>query len=277
MDIKCGKCSRAIGDAEYVYCNGFCDAVCEFHTQCTGLNEKELDACKNANVFWMCERCRFLLDSARFRSTINSLDAVHYMQQKEYNKTVDDLKETITHLNDSISSLLELKKLETINESRIDVPGPANSGSPLSFTQKETASESKIDVPTNSGAPLSSTRIENPATICSEQRSGTFKVFLSNIDRRVTEADISELVSSRVGTRKPFNVKRLVPAWKQVADMEYISFKVELDILERKKALSPGCWPPGMRYREFREDRNRNVPWSPRQYGRLYRHNENTV
>ena len=178
------------------------------------------------------------------------------------------------HLNDSISSLLELNKLETVNESKTDVP--AISGSPLSFAQKETASKSKMDVPTNFGTPLSSTRIEKPAEICTEQRSQTFKLFLSNIDRKVTEADIYELVSSRVRTRKPFSVKRLVPAWKQVADLEYISFKVELDVFEREKALSPGCLPPGMRYREFR-DRNRDVPWSPRQYGTLCRHNEKTV
>ena len=250
MDSKCGKCSSAIGDAEYVFCSGFCDAICKYHTQCTGLTEEELAVCNNvcSNVFWMCERCRRLIDNARFRSVINSLDAVHYIQQKECNNTINDLKETITHLNDSIGSLLELKKLET-------------------------TSESKIDVPANSGAPLSSTRIENPSEICNEQRNETFKLFLSNIDRRVTEADISELVSSRVGTRKTLSVKRLVPAWQHLADVEYISFKVELDVCERKKALSPGTWPPGMRYREFR-DRNRDVPWSPRQYESLHRHNE---
>ena len=271
MDHKCGKCSCAIGDADYVYCDGFCGAVCKFHTKCTGLTDAELEACNNNNVFWMCERCRFLLENAKFRSVINSLEAVHYIQQKECDKTIIALKDTITHLNDSINSLLEARKLEIASISKIDVP--MNSGAPLSSTRIETANESKIDVPINSGALLSSTRIEKPAEIFTEQRSGTFKLFLSNIDRRVTEADISELVSSRVGTRKSINVKRLVPAWKQLADVEYISFKVELDVCEREKALSPGSWPPGMRYREFR-DRNRDVPWSPRHYRSPHCHND---
>ena len=251
MDHKCGKCSCAIGDAEYIYCDGFCGATCKFHAQCTGLTDAELEACNNNNVFWMCERCRFLLENARFRSVINSLDAVHYFQQKEYNKTIDDLKATISHLNDSVSSLLELKKLE--NESIC-----------------------KTDTPANSDAPLSSTRIVDPAETHTEQRNESFKLFLSNIDPNVTEADISELVSARVGTPKPFSVKRLVPAWRHLGDVEYISFKIELDASERGKALSSGTWPPGMRYREFR-DRTRDVPWSPRQYGSLRRHNENTI
>ena len=249
---KCEKCCLIIDDEEdYVICHGFCEAVYKFHTQCTGLNENELEACKNTNVFWVCDKCRFLLNSVRFRRTINAFDDVHKMQQTECNKTVDDLKESITHLNDSIKSLLEMKKLET-------------------------ASESKTDVPVNSGTPLSSTRIEKPAEISTDQRSETFKLFLSNIDRRVTEADIYELVSLRVGTLKPFSVKRLVPAWKQLADLEYISFKIELDVQVREKALSPGCWPPGMRYREFR-DRNRDVHWSPPLYRSFHRHNEMIV
>ena len=253
MDSKCGKCFGPIGDAEYVFCGGFCDAICKYHTQCTGLTENELTVCNNvcSNVFWMCERCRVLIDNARFRSVINSLDAVHYIQQKECNKTVNDLQETITHLNDSISSLLELKKLETTRESTTDVSG-------------------------NSDAPLSSTRIEKPAEICSEQRNATFKLFLSNIDRSVTEADISALVSERVGTQKAFSVKKLVPAWQQQTNVEYISFKVELDTRDREKALSSGTWPYGIRYREFR-DRNRDVPWSPRLQGSLRRCNENIV
>ena len=232
------------------------------------MTEKELDVCNNGNVFWMCERCRCLLENATFRSTINALDAVHFVQQKECNKTIDDLKDTIMHLNDSISSLLNLKKLETAGDSRIDVP--AHSGAHL-----EIASESRIDVPVNSSAPLSSTQLVDPAEICSEQRNETFKLFLSNIDRNVTEAGISVLVSERVGTQKAFSVKKLVPAWQQLANVEYISFKVELDARDREKALSSGTWPYGMRYREFR-DRNRDVPWSPPLHGSLHR-NENTI
>ena len=250
MDSKCAKCYCAIGNAEYVYCGGFCVEICKYHTQCTGMTEKELDVCNNGNVFWMCERCRCLLENATFRSTINALDAVHFVQQKEHNRTVNELKDTIAQLTDSISGLVEKKP--------------------------ETSCENKTDDSPNPDIPLSSTQIVNSTEISSEQRNETFKLFLSNIDRGVTEADISVLVSARVGTQTPFSVKKLVPAWQPLENVDYISFKVELDARDRKKALSSGTWPSGMRYREFR-DRNRDVPWSPRQYGILHRPSDITI
>lgn len=61
------------------------------------------------------------------------------------------------------------------------------------------------------------------------------------------------MVSEVLGTDDAVIAKRLVPPWKDVATMDFISFRVDLDSSLKLRALTLTSWPAGIRRREFKE------------------------
>lgn len=91
------------------------------------------------------------------------------------------------------------------------------------------------------------------AVVEQSNRNDRFWLFFTRVKNCVTEQQILEFVTDRLGTDDAI-VRKLVPAWKDTLSMPYISFKIGIHIRLKETALLPSTWPAGLRFREFRED-----------------------
>lgn len=88
-----------------------------------------------------------------------------------------------------------------------------------------------------------------------------FWLFFTRIKNDVTEDEIRSMVSESLGPdRDTLLVKKLVPAWKDVSLLPFISYKVGIDPELKQRALCPSTWPRGISFREFQE---RLDAWEP--------------
>lgn len=95
------------------------------------------------------------------------------------------------------------------------------------------------------------------------EMSKTFELFLTNIDKYVTENEISLMVSRCLGINSTniFDVKKLVSNSRDFCKLDYVSFKIALDEHQRTLAMNESTWPKGVKFREF-VNRHSNT-WKP--------------
>lgn len=257
-DSVCKKCAQSIDPKELsAVCEGYCGDL--FHAKCALLTEGDLGVL-SWSIIWMCEVC-----INRFRSTRDSIgpDSPSETLHETSNRKVarKDEEETKPTIEDEVK---ELKKavagvIDTL--AKIVPTVPAAFTSPLHST------------------PLSSSFMlldgTSACNTCSgenetEQRrqsktSGNFSLLLSNIDVSVSEMEIHQLVTRALGIciHDPDHVEvvKLISNWKHRSRIDYISFKVILDVRWKAKAMNPSTWPKPVRFREF-VNRN-NDTWKP--------------
>lgn len=120
-----------------------------------------------------------------------------------------------------------------------------------------------------SSSPLSSTKLQVDSGPASEydsepqmsscstmpnlQQKDTFSLFLSNIHSYANISDVECMVRKSIGIEdeEEIKVSKLVPSWKDVSQLEYVSFKIVLNVRWKKTALSLSTWPTGIKFREF--------------------------
>lgn len=83
--------------------------------------------------------------------------------------------------------------------------------------------------------------------------SEKYQLFLTKIKNSATENDILEMVVSALGIENSDDVavKKLIPFWKDVTTVPYVSFKVVLDVRFKHAAERTTTWPEGLCFREF--------------------------
>lgn len=235
MQRICGKCKEQIdADVRAVVCEGFCENINPFHLECVGLALEYADACLHQNIMWMCDSCRDMMESIKFRNTVNKLRC-----DAEPPKVLN-------------SELKQLKhEIRTIHKSLME----------LSDIVKDGKNSSDLALPISTRDILSSTVIHDEYTKASTNDASNFELFLSNIAPDVTEEDVGELVRNTLNLSEPIYVKRLVPAWRNVTTLDYVSFKVKLKQKHRLNALDATIWPTGIRCREFKN--YPTIAWKP--------------
>lgn len=250
MDSCCEKCSLAI-DAKtdlFTVCEGMCAK--SFHAECVGLTESDVCAL-SSNVIWLCNPCMKVYYRIRERSSTDVATNTDASDADLPPRTiVDDVTELKNTVADIVCTLAKLAQ-------KSDCPSTHHCSSPISSfnlfdgtneigcstKRKENLQEDAV--PLNFGPPLEST-----TEVLDED---VFALYLTNIDRCTTEDDISLMISRQLGIplSSCLDVVKLLPKWKNVNTLDYVSFKIRLNKSLKATAMNSSTWPKGIKFREF--------------------------
>lgn len=100
-------------------------------------------------------------------------------------------------------------------------------------------------------APLSSTRL-HPIDSSPTGNDSSVSLHVSNIANDISQTEVIDMIKDSIGATHISSIKLLVPPWKDLSALDYISFKVDVNVKFRDAALDPSSWPEGVRCREFR-------------------------
>lgn len=240
MGKNCEKCSQTINtDTDlYTVCEGKCAKW--FHARCVGVTESDL-CTLSSNILWFCDTCMTWLCKTRDRIIVDATSNTEPSRAME--DEIRELKCTVAEIARTLAEVVRK-------------PGPV--------------------APDRHSTPIASPKLRDvPNEIAchtlqaDESKSEGFALYLSNIDNTATENDISMMVSHSLGAPLPTctNVVKLVPKWKQINSMDYVSFKVLLDTKLRPLALKESTWPKGIKFREFVS--RANETWKPNSFETL--------
>lgn len=212
MYTHCNVCEIEFRPEDVVVaCEGLCDDRRQFHAKCVGLSYDEGCACLHANIFWMCDCCRDLIEKGRFRNAIKK--ETNYATQEE----LDCLKVDIERISTIISQMTSNCSAE-----------------PSTSKERRMESERFVD---EHNSPLSSTKISATDHIVDNRDDDEIQLYISNIANDVTEQEVKAMVCKSIGVSDVRSIKPLVPAWKDTSTLDYVSFKIVVDAHFHKSAL----------------------------------------
>ncbi|XP_053691532.1 uncharacterized protein LOC128740050 [Sabethes cyaneus] len=259
MPSVCESCANNIeAGKNSMKCGGFCSAL--FCAKCCGLNDEIYAAVVNkSNLFWMCNTCKNLMDKARFRNALVSVE-------KANSELIAALKDQIR--NDILQDIKE--EIRTNFKTLIDsVPKTplalAPSPFPLNSAKRKRDRDDIEHSTTRPTKLLRGTGICTSSTLSEpvSQADEKFWLYLSGISPEAPDASVTNLVIEKLGTNDVAVVK-LIPRGKDPRTLNFVSYKIGLPLTLKDKAMDSGTWPIGIVYREF-EDKtvNRRVFWKP--------------
>ncbi|XP_058828154.1 uncharacterized protein LOC131688044 [Topomyia yanbarensis] len=255
--MNCKKCTTLVVPGDNIIdCDGFC-------SECVALTVAEVLSCnKHRNIFWMCTPCADIMSDVRNfgafrdkRQAISDADcfvpiraasvAVHTKSQTDednsnYLEEISKLKQQIADIQESVAEICRF---------RPDATSALENSPDLSSSMSST----KL---------LQGTSIVSRFTHSSTKKNSVSSrcwLFFIRIKNTVSENEVTAMVAEALGS-EDIIVKRLVPEWKDVASMPFISFKVGVDSKLKRIALAPTTWPHGICFREFHEQFS---VWSP--------------
>lgn len=231
MIQNCETCKiEIVAEDVVVSCEGLCEDQRYYHARCVGLSYDEGCACLHQNIFWMCDPCRDSIEKARFRKAFGEKQNNEYATQDE----IDCLKSEVNRISEVVSKMA------------------------TNITTAPNQSTSTSTQCTYHHSPLSSTKLfaNDPAP-----NESLLQLYVSNIAPDVTENEVKQMVCESIGAPNVLDVKCLVPPWKDVSTLNYVSFKVTVDAQFRESAFRISNWPSGVRLRQFRD--YYNSVWRP--------------
>lgn len=243
--MPCKKCSLPIDPENELFtrCSGRCSQP--FHALCVeDFSADTARALKCRNLIWLCDDCLVEFGSNRYREVDED------PHQQQLMNEITELKVQVAEISGMLSDVQLTRSTEgECSRNFVKHSTPVSNKSPNSTTM-----HALIHRPPSQGE-------KNECSTIDDGRS--FSLMLSNINNRVTDGEINQLVSRSLGTAESDIVKvtKLVPRWKDCEELEYVSFKVVLDRKWKNAALNASTWPKQVRYREFVD--RRAVAWSP--------------
>lgn len=210
-----------------------------FHAKCVGLSEDQGRACSQRNIFWMFDECTELMGTIKFRAVVNKMRS----HTKPLEIEIERLKSDAAEMREKMNTMQD----HVTNK-------------PVACVNEPTHEEEFRFSPSTSYVPLSSTRVSvNRAN--EGQNNDSLKLHISNVANDVTEEEVLQMINKAIGVEQVRYIKCLVPPWKDLSSLDYISFKVEIEHYYRETALKTSTWPKGVRCREFVKFGNRT--WRP--------------
>lgn len=184
----------------------------------------------NPNILWICNKCRRAKEERRSSQKASIIDST----------TTSDIVELKTEMERTKVMLNELShKFDSLNAS--------------SFQSEQSGDSQHV---LNSSL-FTSTRHDH--SIQNQGHSNT-SLFVSNIAPDVTDEEFKRMVEETVGPGNIVSFKCLVPAWKEKSSLDYISYKVVVNV-KHGTASNAVNWPNGVRCREFVNRLNES--WRP--------------
>lgn len=109
MRKVCESCANDIDEGHnFMKCGGFCSAT--FCTKCCGLNDEIFTAVSNkSNLFWMCNTCKNIMDKARFKNALVSIEKVNQQLIAELKDQIrkDILEEIKLEIRTNFKTLID--------------------------------------------------------------------------------------------------------------------------------------------------------------------------
>lgn len=249
----CQHCYQPIcAEQQMISCDGFCLDL--YHTKCLGMTTEDVICCnRNAQIWWMCRSCCTMMNDVRMRETMQTerskLDYQPDSEPVQPKPTAVEIVEEIADVKQQLASIRDcMTGLMHSRENSLDQsPPPIARSSPLSSAKLL------------QGSRCDATDAEFSANIINREK---FWLFFTRIKNTVSEEQMLEVVSNSLGSesRSSTVIKKLVPCWKDVTAMPYVSFKVGIDPGLKNTALLPSTWPMGICFREFQ---NHVRVWEP--------------
>lgn len=236
-----------------ISCDGFC--FDSYHPSCVGLKiEAVVIWNQHSSIWWMCDACEKMLRNMRQDESLLSRHA--------YNApgTSSELKcapKSQTRMDEEVAELK--KQVNAIHQTLAEM----SSSREISMNVAPIAESSPNHPPrVKHGSKPVGCRISNNSTAL-DASCGKYWLFLTKIKNTTTENDILEMVVDSLGidNADAVTVKKLIPNWKDVSTMAYVSFKVGLDLKYKHAADRASTWPKGLCFREFVETA---ALWEPR-------------
>lgn len=252
--MTCKSCSNAtVAGEEVIACEGFCASA--YHTKCVGLSTNEKKSCiVNPHMFWICADCSSLLRKVRYSNEMQS-------KFRKQTQSPSDCSEDRSTPPDVRNDIADMKKqIEAINKTLAE------------FTTSRLceSNQSVVDQPIAHSSPASPYKLAHGCRKIDDHRNVAhnsasnvnerFWLFFTRIKNDVTEDEMHAMVAESLGVDDGFLIKKLVPYWKDVSLLPFISFKVGIDPIFRDRAMCSSTWPTGINFREFREQCN---TWQP--------------
>lgn len=241
--LQCNRCPICINpnDRQHVTCR-----VCSkpYHYLCAAINSDQLRALSISDrVLWLCDKC---------------LDSFDNWKKEHLEPPLCDTKSTkqqIAELQDQVSGILNTLAGITskVSNSQSQIPLPSQEPTTIHSSTLLDGSNSSAKCFGESGQCNTSSGGDNER----------FSLLLTNINRSVSENDISVMVAQclEASTEELQFVKKLVPKWVDCNTLDYISFKIVLHEKFKARALCASTWPKEIKFREFV---NRlNSTWMP--------------
>lgn len=228
-DVYCKKCAICIYTelGMYAVCAGPCGN--SFHIGCIDMSRDRLRALSN-EIVWMCKECF---------SAFNTWKA----SQQESTSMLPDASSVNTDISLIKSQVSQIMhKLECIMP--LNTSSPTSHSTPIAASEMISGSNSS-DMDRNRSAPNNT-----PTTTTKDD---CFSLLLSNIDSTVPESVVESMVYRCLGVpvEDRIIVKKLVSKHIDCSSLDYISFKIDVKMKWKDKAMRASTWPSDIKFREF--------------------------
>lgn len=256
----CHACAKDI-EGDFITCQGFCNG--NYHAECCGVNvDFLLQVINHRQMFWLCKSCAGLMRNMRVRRSVKSAYQVGQENMLgDHKQLVEQLKREIIT---DVKAELQLNFAKLVNSSSLTPMSsniPRNARGRRLFDNKSQRPMTNNKTPT----PLATGHAASPSlgNFIAPQKPHKFWLYLSRAARTVTVEQVTKLAMKRLGTTD-VEVYSLVAKGKDINRMNFISFKIGMDMKLKEKALSLSTWPAGLLVREFEKRSNavENV-WEP--------------
>lgn len=252
-DRACDHCGTSVEtENDHIACMGFCDQVT--HIKCAKLNPPFVrNIQERSNLFWMCRQCAHLMNMTRFKRAMSSIGGAISSITDNHDERLTDLKQAIS---DNGKQIERLSRKVTVKTGSTPLSSRFAGGQPTPKRPRE--EHSKDPKPLLGGTKA----VPSCAVLTVPPPKELFWLYLSRIHPSVKSEAVMSLAKDCLLCEDPIKVVPLVKKNADMASMNFISFKVGIDVKYRDAALDPATWPQGIVFREFEDVSTKNF-WAP--------------
>lgn len=247
----CGESVRAMND--HITCMGFCDTPT--HISCAKLNAPFVrNIQERNNLFWMCKQCTTLMGLTRFKAAMTSISSAISFITENHGERISELKQAISDNGKQMENRMEMLSKKVTASTPLS--SKSTGGQPaFKRRREETSRDPKPLIGGTKTVPSNS-------VLTVPEPKEQFWLYLSRIHPSVKTEAVMSLVKDCLQCEEPINVVPLVKKNADLAAMNFISFKIGMDMKYRNVALEPATWPNGIVFREFEGVNTKNY-WVP--------------
>lgn len=208
---------------------------------------------------FICPHCREKLNGRSISSYVADLQH----NESSHPQLPIDLSGQMQKLTEAVEGLS--KKMDNMPHNPPKVDGFDHTPSTLSATpvwpvrnaKRRRADRMPIEITSDRGTntvDLSDLSVPSVASVAAQK---CFWLYLSGLNPKITDSDVTKIVSRCLNATEPVAVIRLVQRGVDTSNFSYVSYKIGLDPAVKPLALDPASWPDGLLFREF-VDRPKN-------------------
>lgn len=240
----CGLCKElvtAVPDSVTCY-NSACKMI--YHARCAGLSRSKLSIIlETSNVFWFCNDCCQLPPVAPIVPTEN---VVPIQLVVNISDKLEGIQESLAKLTDAMA--VKAPSWPSVSDSW---PPVSDSATITNKRRRVTVSDDEYPpAPKSSAVVIGSADLNDGLKIVEARKLLVASMFHPSTDSVHLTKFLNEKLNLPESSTE-VRVHKLVPAGKNLADLDYVSFKISVLGNRADELKLPSMWPKGVRVREF--------------------------